>query len=94
MMGKLATETMWITAFDPPRSYVVEAESCGTHYTSTMTLEPSDGGTRVTMSFEGRPLTLLSKLLSFPMGLMMKGMLRKMIANDLADLARYCEASG
>ena len=91
MMGKEATETMWITRFDPPRCYVAEAESCGTHYVSTLSFEQAGGGTRVTMSFEGRPVTLLAKLLSAPMGWMMKGAVRKMIAQDLADLGAHLE---
>ena len=89
MMGKQATETMWITAVNPPNGYTAEAESCGTHYTSTFTFVPG-GGTTVTMTFEGRPVTLMAKLLS-PLGVLMKGMIRKMMAKDLAELAEACE---
>jgi len=92
MMGKEATETMWITTFDPPNRYVAEAESCGTHYISILSFEPNDGGTSVTMSFEGKPLTLVAKLFSLPMGFLMKGMLRKMVAKDLEDQKAYCES--
>lgn len=91
MMGKLATETMWITAVEVDRSYTAEAESCGTHYTSVFTFEPSDDGTRVTMSFSGRPVTLLARLLT-PLTPLMAGTVRKMMAGDLADLAAACEA--
>ena len=90
MMGKLATETMWISAVEVNRSYTAEAESCGTHYTSTYTFEESDGGTLVTMSFAGRPVTLLAKLMS-PLGCLMAGMIRKMLVKDLDDLAGVCE---
>jgi carbon monoxide dehydrogenase subunit G len=91
MMGKLATETMWITAVEPSRSYTAEAESCGTHYTSTYTFESENGTTRVTMSFRGRPMTLLAKLMS-PLGYFMTGMIRKMLVEDMDDLAAVCEA--
>ena len=91
IMGKEATETMWITAVEVNRSYTAEAESCGTHYTSVFTFEPSDGGTRVTMRFSGRPVTLVARLLT-PLGLLMTGTIRKMMAGDLADLAAVCEA--
>ena len=91
VMGKEATETMWITRFDPPRCYVAEAESCGTHYVSTLSFEEVGGVTRVTMSFEGKAVTLAGKLLSLPMGLLMKGTVRKMIAQDLEDLGAYLE---
>ena len=93
MMGKLATETMWITAAEPNTSYTAEAESCGTHYTSTFTFEAVDGGTRVTMSFSGKPVTLIAKLLS-PLGVLMTGTIKKMVAQDLADLAGVCESEG
>ena len=93
MMGKLATETMWITAVEPNRSYTAEAESCGTHYTSVFMFEPTEGGTRVTMSFAGRPMTLMARLLT-PLGLMMAGTVRKMMAGDLADLTAACEPQG
>lgn len=92
MMGKLATETMWITAVELNRSYTAEAESCGTHYTTMFTFEPADGGTRVTMSFAGQPMTLLAKLMS-PLGRLMSGAIKKMLAKDLDDLAAACESA-
>lgn len=91
MMGKSATETIWITAADEPNSYIAEAESCGTHYTSTFLFKPVDGGTQVSMAFEGRPVTFLSGLLS-PLGILMKGTIRKILAKDFADLAAACES--
>ncbi len=95
MMGKLATEEMWITACDPPRSYTAEAESCGCHYVSTLTFEPGGESTgqttQATFTFEGRPTTLLARLMTPLQGLMV-GSLRKMIAADLADLRRAAEA--
>ncbi|MEO0475586.1 MAG: SRPBCC family protein [Planctomycetota bacterium] len=90
MMGKAATETMWITAVEPNRSYTAEAESCGTHYTSTFTFEPVDGGTRVTMSFSGRPVRLWAWLM-VPVGVLMTGPIKKMVVQDLDDLAVACE---
>ena len=91
MMGKEATETMWITRFDPPNCYVAEAESCGTHYVSTLSFEEADGGTLVTMTFEGKPVTFVAKLFSLLMGWMMKGAVRKMVGQDLEDLGGVCE---
>lgn len=90
MMGKAATEKMWITAVEPNKSYTAEAESCGTHYASTYTFEAIDGGTRVTMSFAGRPVKLWAWLM-MPLGVLMVGSLKKMMAKDLDDLAAVCE---
>lgn len=52
MFGKDATEEMWVTASEPPRRYVVEAESHGTHYVSEWLLR-ADGPatTTVRMTF-------------------------------------------
>ncbi len=58
MMGRTASETMEVTALDPGRSYVVEADSSGTHYRSEFVIAPDDGGTTVTMTFDGQPSTL------------------------------------
>lgn len=91
MMGKSATEEMGITAFEPGRSYTAEAESCGCHYTSVLTCEPDGEGTRLTLTFDGQPLTLTSKLMA-PIGWLMKGQVRKMLAADLANLRRAAEA--
>lgn len=65
MMGKSATETMWVTTFNPPQVYVVEAGSHGTHYRTTISVEPRPGKTTlVKYVFEGRPMTLMTKLMS------------------------------
>ena len=45
MFKKEATETMEITAWDPPNSYTTEADGCGCHYTSVITCEADGDGT-------------------------------------------------
>lgn len=89
IFGKSSSETMTITSFDPPASYTVEAESCGTHYISSYSFDPVDKGTRVAISFEGRPITLLAKLM-MPLGILMCGSIKKMIAKDMDDLSNCC----
>ncbi len=90
MMGKAASEEMEVTGFDPPLSYVVEAESHGTHYHSRYDFAPVAGGTQVTLRFEGRPLTLTAKLLTV-FGFLFMGQIRKMLAQDMADAAAHAE---
>jgi len=93
MFGKEATEEMEITGFEEPRSYVVEAESHGTHYTSCYTFnEADDDRTDVTVVFMGRPVTLLSKLMT-PMWLLFKGATERALKQDMTDLKRYLESS-
>ena len=44
VFGKEATEEMEITEFDPPHGFVLEAESCGTHYVTRHSFESTDDG--------------------------------------------------
>ncbi|UCF66468.1 MAG: SRPBCC family protein, partial [Acidobacteriota bacterium] len=67
MFGKEASETMEVSTFEPPRRYVLSAESHGARYRSTFTFEPTGHGTRVTRSFEAIPLTFFARLMSFLM---------------------------
>lgn len=93
MFGKEATEEMEITAFDPLRSYVVEAKSHGMHYLTRFTFEPADGGsaTRVTWVFEGTPITFTAKLMT-PLMFLFKGASEKMMKQDMLDLKKHLEA--
>lgn len=93
MFGREATETMEVTSLDPPRSYVLGAESHGCRYRSELRFEPEGSGTRVTMSFAAEPLTFFSKV----MGVLMAPMAKKIAqecGRDLDDLAAHCEGRG
>ena len=91
MMGKEATETLEITAFDPPRSYTVEADSCGCHFVSTFRFTPEAGGTRVELEVASQAKTFMAKLLS-PLGCLMAGTMKKMMDQDLEDLKHVAES--
>jgi len=92
MFKKEATEDMEFTQFNPPESYVVEAESHGSHYTSTFTFKPNGEGTEVAMTFEAKPLTFMAKIFSV-MFFFMKGSLKKCLVDDMNDLKTHLEAS-
>ena len=98
MFGKEATEEMEITRFDPPRSYTVEAESHGTHYTSVLTFTPRGNSpqpmTDVDMTFEGRPLTTMSKVMGAVMMPFFRKACEKAMAQDLHDLKKAIETVG
>ena len=91
--GKQATEEMWVTAFDPPRSYVVEAESHGAHYRTEITFAPEGDRTRVSFVFGARPLSFVARVFSIFSGLMLKSV-RKALEQDLEDLKRAAESTG
>lgn len=91
MFGKEATEEMEITAYVAPVSYRAEAESHGAHYVSDLTFDDlGDGATAVTMTFDGRPTTVVGKLMA-PMWWLFRGATRKMIQRDLDDMKAALE---
>ncbi len=90
VLEREATEEMEVTAFDPPRSYTVEAESCGTHFASTFTFEPVDGGTEVRLVFRAEPRTFGAKVMGFVFRGMLKSCMRA-VAQDLDDIAAVAE---
>lgn len=90
MFGKEATETMEVTAFDPPRSYSVRANSCGCIYDSRFEVKPSAGGTLATLSFNATPVSFFAKLMS-PLAKLMSGMMRKCFDGDLEAVKKAAE---
>jgi hypothetical protein len=52
--------------------------------------EAHGGGTKLELAFEGRPVTLLARLLT-PLGLLFQGTVKRQLEADLADLAREAE---
>ena len=87
---KESTEEMEFTAFEPGQSYSVGCESCGCRYDTRFDFVPDQGGTRVEMTLETKPLTFFAKVMS-PIGLLMAGSMRKMIEKDLDDLKAAAE---
>lgn len=93
MLGKQATEEMYVTASKPPLTYVVEADSHGTHYVSEFVLQ-ADGpeATVAQMTFSATPppggaAGLLARIFG---GLGARAV-SKAIARDLADVAAAVE---
>lgn len=91
MMGRTASETMEVTAIDPRRSYVVEADSGSAHYRSEFRIAPVSDGTTLTMTFEGHPSGLLGKVAAATLGRLFAGPTRKALAADLDDIAQASE---
>ncbi|MEQ8822522.1 MAG: SRPBCC family protein [Sumerlaeia bacterium] len=91
MHGRQATETMEITAFDPPRSYTVEAESCGARYVTVLSFREDDDGTEVEFRMSAQPLTLMAKAMSAILAPIMTESVRKAIEEDLRILGEAAE---
>ncbi len=91
--GREATEEMTVTFFDPPRRYIVNAESHGARYRTEVSVEATGASSCcVTQTFEATPVSLLAKLMS-PLSFLMAGMVRKCFEADLADIAKAAEAT-
>ncbi len=93
MFGKESTEEMEVTEFDAPSSYLVEAESCGSHFYSRFEFTDSDEGTVVTVKFDAQALSLGAKVLGVLMTPLMKMSVEKCIREDLANLKTFAEQS-
>lgn len=91
MFKKEATEEMWVTGFDPPRSYTVEAESHGMHYSTLFSFTPEGDGTKVTWTFSGTPVSLGAKIMAPIFNVLMKGTMKKCMLGDLEALRGVCE---
>ncbi len=91
LFGKTATEVMWITDAADNEFYETRAESHGCVYITTMRISGSNEGCSLTMSHQIKPQAFIAKLLSFPMGLLFKGTIRKVILRDLNDIKAAVE---
>lgn len=90
MFKREATETMEVTAFDPPHRYALGCNSCGCIFESVIRFEPEAGGTRVDVDFNTRSMTLMAKLMS-PLGWLMMGSMKKCIAKDFDEMKTSAE---
>ena len=92
MMGREATEEMWVTEVRPGRSYTTEADGPGVRYVTTWTFEPAGTGrTVVTFTFGARPTGVLAKAFLTVVGGLALRSVRKAIRGDLDDLATAAE---
>src|SRR5688572_2713687 len=90
MLGREATEEMTVTTFEPPRRYTLSAESHGSRYHTELTFVPDGQGTRITMTFQGTPISFMARVMSVLMRPMMKTVM-KACAKDLDDIKAAAE---
>lgn len=94
VMKKKATETMEVTAWNPPHSYTLECSPCGCHYRFSVSCRDQGQRTEVELSFDATPLTFMAKVMSFLMGRMMKGMCLKAFTKDMDDVKKWLDGQG
>ena len=89
MFGKSASEEMTVTEVEPGRSYTTQAQHGKAHYTSVMSVEPQGAEACVlSMHFGAEASGVLNKTLGAVVGKLMEGSTRKLMQQDLADIAR------
>ncbi|MEX1179456.1 MAG: SRPBCC family protein [Cucumibacter sp.] len=90
LYGRMATEEMEVTAWEPPCSFTLEAHSHGAHYVITHALTPKGGGADVELAFATKALTPVARILSFLMQGMTKGV-GELMRKDLLEAKAHAE---
>jgi uncharacterized protein YndB with AHSA1/START domain len=88
--GKPVTVEIWITDAVEIEFYKTRAESDGYLFLSTMSLSESGDGVTLTSSHDYKPQSIAAKLKSISMFLF-KGMIRKILQQDLNDIKSAVE---
>ena len=92
MMGKEASEDMEIVSIQPGRAYVAKAGNAKVEYRSKMFVESRGSGCVVGMSLEAHSKTVGTKILAATIGRLFAGATRKIIVQDLNDIAAAAES--
>ena len=96
MLGKAATEEMWVTASEPERRTVVEAGEGAARYRTTCTLRPAGTGSLLEVRFGAwtEQPSRLQRLTWFAFGRLGAAVTRRALEKDLADIAVASPARG
>lgn len=92
VFGKTADEVMWITDAVEGESYEARAESNGCIYVSTMSVVEQGGSCELTMIHDTQTQGSVAKVIGAVLGLVFKGLMRKMFLKDLNDIKAAVEA--
>ena len=92
MFHREATEVMTVTSLTPDREVSLTATSCGVRYDSQFLFEPIDSGTEVTLKMGITAHTAYAKIMGRLMSFLMKGMMVKMLRQDLECVRKRAEA--
>lgn len=93
MFGKSETEEMWITDAHANNYYIAHAENHGAIYDTKMSITEQANQSVLTMEFDAKALTLVSKILSGAIGWMFKKATIKTLNSDLEDIKKFVESN-
>ena len=91
LFGKPATVEKWITDAAENEFYTTRAEDGGFVFLTTNSISESSGRLTLTSGHDSQPQSLVAKLLSIPMGLLFKGVAKKVVLQDLHDIKTAVE---
>lgn len=91
LFDKPATVEKWITDAVEHDFYKTRAESDGFLFICTKSISESSGGITLTESHESMPQGVVAKIMSIPMRLLFKGVMKKAILQDLSDIKAAVE---
>jgi uncharacterized protein YndB with AHSA1/START domain len=95
LFGKPATVEKWITDAAENVFYTTKAEDGGFMFLTTMRISESGNGSVIlTSSHDSQPQTIGARLMSIPMGLFFRGVIRKAILQDSNDIKLAVEKQG
>ena len=91
LFGKPATVEKWITDAAENEFYKTRAEDGGFVFLTTKSISESSGGITLSESHDSKPQGIRAKLMSIPMGLFFKGVIKKALLQDLNDIKAAVE---
>lgn len=91
LFGKAATAEKWITEAVENEFYKTRAEDGGFVFLTTRRIAESDGGVTLSESHESLPQGMVATLMSIPMRLFFRGVIRKAALQDLNDIKAFVE---
>ena len=91
LFGKPATVEKWITDAAENEFYKTRAEDGGFVFLTTKSISEGSGGMTLTECHESKPQGIVAKLMSIPMRLFFKGVIKKALLQDLNDIKAAVE---
>jgi hypothetical protein len=92
LFGKPATVEKWITDAAENAFYTTRAEDGGFVFLTTLRISDNNNGSMtLSSSHDSQPQTFVARLMSIPMRLLFKGVLRKAIRQDVNDIKSAVE---
>src|SRR6516162_4555328 len=91
LFGKPATAEKWITDAAENEFYKTRAEDGGFVFLATKSISESNGGMTLTECHESKPQGIVARLMSIPMVLFFKGVIKKALLQDLNDIKSAVE---